>query len=335
MDKFEKYLIEELCNRYGCVLNEFENYKYSHQFWTAKFKVNDLEHYIIFSHENDFKYIDNSSCSNISVSDIYDNFIIKVLLVDKKVVLQQYLDARGKGKLIVIDKEKGKILYCDDDILQIGDILQNLMNSIQSNSEKGNYLVTWTLIGINVIIYIICAILSRNPIDIDINVLNRLGAKNNELILNGEYYRLFTCMFLHGGLIHIASNMYSLYCVGYMVEKVYGKVKYLAIYLISGIISSVFSFLFSDAISIGASGAIFGVLGAVFLFGFMLRDKIGKQLLINIVSVIVLNIFITMSVPNIDIFAHIGGFIGGVLISLILGRNLWSKAGKNRVESKE
>ncbi|WP_234122183.1 rhomboid family intramembrane serine protease [Clostridium hydrogenum] len=328
MDKLEKYLIEELCNKYGCVLNEFENHEYSHQFWTAKFKVNDFEHYIIFSHEKDFKYIDNSSCSNINISDVYDDFIIKVLLVEKRTVWQQHLEFKGKGKLIVIDKETREILYCDNDILQIGDILQNSMSLIQDNSEKNKYLVTWTLIGINVIVYIICAILSRNPIDIDINVLNRLGAKNNELILNGQYYRLFTCMFLHGGLLHIASNMYSLYCVGYMVEKVYGKAKYLSIYLISGIISSVFSFLFSDAISIGASGAIFGVLGAVFVFSFMMRDKIGKQLLINIVSVIVLNIFITMSVPNIDIFAHIGGFIGGVLISLMLGRNLWSKKAK-------
>ena len=138
-------------------------------------------------------------------------------------------------------------------------------------------LVTYILICINILIFIITAFLSKNIYNIDLYTLIALGAKVNELINNGQVWRLLTCAFLHGGLAHIAFNMYSLKIIGSEVEYVYGKVKYIGIYLISALGGSIFSYLFNaDSISVGASGAIFGLLGAMLIFGIRHKNKIGK-----------------------------------------------------------
>ncbi|MCS4483449.1 rhomboid family intramembrane serine protease [Clostridium botulinum] len=125
-------------------------------------------------------------------------------------------------------------------------------------------------------------------------------------------------MFLHGGLIHLALNMYALNAIGPLVEIYFGKAKYLIIYFISGILSSYFSYLFSSSVSIGASGAIFGILGATLIIAYTNRKKGGKEFLNNIISVIVVNLILGFSIPNVDNFGHIGGLIGGVIITFVL-----------------
>lgn len=189
--------------------------------------------------------------------------------------------------------------------------------------EYKKSIITIALISVNVIMYIITAILSGDIMDSDIRVLIFLGAKVNELICSGEYYRLITAMFLHGGLMHLLLNMYALNALGPFVEKVYGSAKYVIIYFVAGIVSSIFSYMFSEGISIGASGAIFGLFGAVLIFSLKMKDRVGKGMLKNIVSVIGINIFIGISIPNIDNLAHLGGLVGGILISLMF---------KNKIE---
>lgn len=125
-------------------------------------------------------------------------------------------------------------------------------------------------------------------------------------------------MFLHGGIVHVAVNMYSLYAIGPMVERVYGKAKYIAIYFISGILASIFSYAFSTSVSIGASGAIFGLLGAVLIFAFKSKGKTGSGFIKSILSVIFINIFIGATLPNIDNFAHMGGLLGGMLVAFLV-----------------
>ena len=135
------------------------------------------------------------------------------------------------------------------------------------------------------------------------------------LVLHGQNLKsLVTGMFLHGGLIHLALNMYSLYAIGPLVERVYGKAKYIAIYFIAGIASSLFSYIFSDSISIGASGAIFGILGATLVFAITIRKTVGKDFYNNILQVMVVNLIIGFSIPNIDNFGHIGGMLGGIIM---------------------
>ncbi|MBP1744795.1 MAG: conserved rane protein (rhomboid family), partial [Firmicutes bacterium] len=166
--------------------------------------------------------------------------------------------------------------------------------------------------------YAVTAFLSQDIINSNIYVLVFLGAKVNSLIAAGEIWRLATCMFLHGGIFHLALNMYSLYAVGPVIENFFGKKKYTAIYFISGICSSLLSFYMTPEISIGASGAIFGVLGACLVFAVKMKNRIGKDFMINVIAVIGINLFLGFSVSMVDNFGHIGGLIGGIASSLIL-----------------
>lgn len=184
--------------------------------------------------------------------------------------------------------------------------------------EKDLFTITNALIIINIIVFIISAVLSRNLVDINIYVLVALGAKVNFLIDKGEYYRLFACMFLHGGLIHIAFNMYALKSIGYLTENIYGKLKFSIIYIISGLVASYFSYKLSDGIAVGASGAIFGLLGAALVFAYKEKHRIGKEFFIEILKVIGINIFIGLTISNIDNYAHLGGLLAGIISSFII-----------------
>jgi len=136
----------------------------------------------------------------------------------------------------------------------------------------------------------------------------------------GQYYRLLTGMFLHGNIFHLAFNCYALYVIGKQLESFLGKIKYTIIYLFSGIIGSFFTCIFTgDAASIGASGAIFGLMGSLVYFGYHYRVYLGTTLKSQLIPLIVLNLMYGFMVPGIDNFAHIGGLIGGVLITSSIG----------------
>lgn len=138
---------------------------------------------------------------------------------------------------------------------------------------------------------------------------------------DGEYFRLFTSLFLHAGIFHLLCNMYSLYVIGPQSESFYGKLKYLFIFLFSGISGSILSVAFSDmnAVSVGASGAIFGLLGSILYFGYHYRVYLGNVMKSQIIPIIILNLLIGFSFSGIDNFAHVGGLIGGVFASMAVG----------------
>jgi rhomboid protease GluP len=169
--------------------------------------------------------------------------------------------------------------------------------------------------------YILTAFLSGSIFNADVYALIALGAKQNTLIVQGEYYRFITAMFLHGGIIHLGFNMYALKAIGPTIEKAFGKIKYLLIYFLGGAISVIASFVFSEEVSIGASGAIFALLGSTLILALRMKDKLGKEMVRNILSVIAINIFIGFSMPNIDNFAHIGGLVGGIAVTSLLKNN--------------
>src|SRR6266851_6050905 len=137
-------------------------------------------------------------------------------------------------------------------------------------------LVTNILIGINVAVYLILAFLSRS-VDIDPNVLLTAGAQYGPLVAHGEYWRIFTAMFLHFSITHIGLNMLSLFFIGTAVEVFYGKWRYLVIYLASGIAGGIATYFLSapTVIAAGASGAIFGVFGALGIFYLFNRRSLG------------------------------------------------------------
>jgi rhomboid protease GluP len=249
--------------------------------------------------------------------------LIKVCLLDNNEGSPEHIELSYEEDAVTIDINSGRLLAYGYKAEETAQELVSLMEHYrsrryESKSENGKPWVTYGIILINIIVYIITALLSGDIFDSDINVLVFLGAKYNEAIVQGEYYRLVACMFLHGGILHLVLNMYALNSVGPLVESVYGKLKFLVIYVLSGIVSSLLSFLFSEGISIGASGAIFGLLGTTLVYAITMRRNIGKGFLRNIASVITINLFIGFSMPNIDNFGHLGGLIGGVITAFIL-----------------
>lgn len=309
-----KYIINHLCDIYGYSIEEFISNDDLNRFWGITKEVDGLRTNIVFLDNEE--YANHYFSNEKAVIENQEKKLIKVLFVNEE---KDQETLRNISNLIIINTFNNNILITSDVIEgeanQIVTVLNSLEENNQTNSRKCP--ITLTIIGINVLLYIITAILSKNLFSSDINVLVQLGAKYNEGIIAGEYYRLITCMFLHGGIVHLALNMYALYAIGPLIENIYGRLKYIIIYFISGICASILSFMMSPSISIGASGAIFGLLGATLIFAINMRDRIVKGFLSNILSVIVVNIVIGVSIANVDNFGHIGGLIGGIVCSLI------------------
>ena len=157
------------------------------------------------------------------------------------------------------------------------------------------------------------------------------GAKVNEFIVRGQYWRLFTAMFLHVGIIHLFFNSYALYVYGRVVEPLFGKGKFLTIYLISGLMGSLFSYMLSPNPAAGASGAIFGLMGSLLYFRrnyrYIYDRAIGPQLII----IMGINLLYGFLQPGIDNWGHIGGLIGGFLTGSALGLYREKNLSRNRI----
>lgn len=148
------------------------------------------------------------------------------------------------------------------------------------------------------------------------------GAKDNIAIAAGDqYYRFFTMMFLHGGLLHLLFNTIALTSFGSEIERITGSQRFLGIYFVGGAMGGVASYVFTANPAVGASGAIFALIGAEIIFIWLNRAVFGertKQMLGSVGFTAIANIGIGFSVPNIDNMAHIGGLIGGLLCGFCL-----------------
>lgn len=178
-------------------------------------------------------------------------------------------------------------------------------------------IVTYIIMAVCIILFILMELSGGST---NSQILLKYGANLDILVKNGEYYRLFTCIFLHIGIMHLICNMYSLYVIGREVESLFGKVKYIIIFILSGIFGSIMSIAFThNTISAGASGAIFGLLGALLYFGINYRTYLGEAIKRTIIPIIVVNLIISFFAEGIDLAAHIGGLVGGVLVSMMVG----------------
>ena len=214
-----------------------------------------------------------------------------------------------------------KLKFSEEGIQLFMKITNDINNHNKTDAEKVNEVfkmkrpyITYALIIINVLLYFIP--LLTGSYDKLINDFCIYAPA----IKSGELYRLFTGIFLHGNLLHLVFNCYALYILGMQLESFMGKVKYLIIYLFAGLTGALFSMIFSNySASIGASGAIFGIMGAIVYFGYHYRVYLGNVIKSQIIPVIVLNLAIGFLSSGIDNFAHIGGLIGGFLITMGLG----------------
>jgi len=160
-----------------------------------------------------------------------------------------------------------------------------------------------------------------------INIL----AKYNENIWAGEYWRIITSIFIHKSFFHFFINSVAIYCFGMILESFIGRWKFLAQYLLSGIFGNLFSLLFNDKPSIGASGAIWGLIGGLAVFVWQNRMHLpGKHIamiLLALVPFIAYNQIFGFNLEGIDEMAHLGGFAGGCLVAWIINVNIAVKSG--------
>lgn len=212
--------------------------------------------------------------------------------------------------------------------------MDDIRNAAQE-TEEGNRRVmlhipvakprlTYVLIGINAAIFVIAFFVLS---EFQRNDLYNWGASNQFFVLQqGEFHRLLTAMFLHGGIAHVVFNMLALYYIGQNVERFFGTLRFALIYFLGGLAGSVLSVLLNDAqtFSVGASGAVFAIVGAELVFLYQHRKLFGdmaKAQLRNLLFIAVINLGVgfasnaTTGGVAIDNWGHIGGLIGGVALA--------------------
>jgi rhomboid protease GluP len=178
--------------------------------------------------------------------------------------------------------------------------------------------VTYVLLGITVLVFLV-QLVTEYVFGQDLAAA--MGLKVNDLIIGGEIWRLFTPMFLHASILHIGFNMYALFALGPSLESYYGHGRFLALYLLSGFAGNVISFLFSANPSLGASTAIFGLIGAEAIFLYRNRSILGaraQRALGNVIFILVINMVFGLT-PGIDFWGHMGGLLGGTFFAWFAG----------------
>lgn len=234
-------------------------------------------------------------------------------------------DFKNYDKICTIYPDIDKIKYKEDG----AKLFVKLTNEINKKSEKDakeaesiftikKPIITYGLIGINVLIFILMYLFGDGSYNA--NTLLSFGACYGPYVKAGEYYRLLSSCFIHIGIVHLLLNCYALYIVGRQLESFYGKFKYLIIYLVSGIIGNIFALAFSFSyISAGASGAIFGLLGSLLYFGYHYRIYLGNVMRSQIIPIIFINLALGFVLSGVNVSAHIGGLMVGVIISIVVG----------------
>ena len=258
----------------------------------------------IFTDTNDDIRIDNTK--------EIDNFIIKTKkdLIDKDGIISLFPSINEE----TTNNSKGL------------DFLLNFSNDINKKTAKENkyyesvfkpkkIVITNILIIINVISYILAVLLTNTGI---YDVYSSF-ALQKVAVKNGEIYRLITNGFLHADIIHLFLNMYSLRIIGTQIESFVGKKKFSIVYFVSLITGSLLAISINNNWGVGASGAIFGLIGALLYFGYHYRIYLGSVIKTQIIPLLAFNLILGFIIPSIGVFAHIGGLIGGILCMMMLG----------------
>lgn len=214
---------------------------------------------------------------------------------------------------------KDKVNFKKSDAVNLFEMTEELNNKTVNEDKKlakvfmGNDkpVVTTILIALNVIMFLLSVF--------DYSFVINTFANYYLNVKNGEVYRLITAAFVHANILHIFFNMYALYALGPQIEKFYGRKRYLLIYLGSALLGSLLSVVLTNNVSVGASGAIFGLFGAMLYFGYKYRATLDGFLRSGIIPVIVINLLLGFMIPGIDVYGHIGGLLGGLVLSYAFG----------------
>ena len=274
-------------------------------------------------------------------TDIGDNFKKKIENSKryKYITIEEEKDINDNEILNKHFKDiKDNMSFDEDGYDLLGKITSDISQKNVNDNERYNNMykqkkpiITFILIAINIIVFALMYILGNGSESTQ--TLIKFGANYGVLTKAGEYYRLITCAFLHIGILHLICNMYSLYVLGPTIEHFFGKGKFILIYLYSAIIGSLFALTFqgNQVVTAGASGAIFGLLGALLYFGFSYRGYVGNRIINQVIPVILINLLIGFTSTGISNSAHIGGLIGGLAISFMLGAEMKDENKSSRI----
>ena len=175
---------------------------------------------------------------------------------------------------------------------------------------NGKPLLTYVFIVIQLVVFLWMEIHGGST---NTSTLIKYGAKVNALIYQGEWWRLITPIFLHSGFLHLVMNTLALYFLGLTVERIFGNIRFLFIYLFAGVTGFISSFLFSPIVSVGASGAIYGCFGALLYFGTIYPKLFSRKIGLNLIVVLGINLVFSFTSSGIDNYGHLGGLAGGFL----------------------
>ncbi|MET3979886.1 rhomboid protease GluP [Mucilaginibacter sp. UYP25] len=198
-------------------------------------------------------------------------------------------------------------------------------------------LITMLIIGLNIAVFIAMVLAGFGVVSFDSEDLLRWGANYGPAVENGEWWRVVTCTFLHGGLMHLLGNIYGLFLVSLILESIFNKFQFISIYLICGIGGSLASLLWHpNSVGVGASGAIFGLYGVYFILYILNKSEIraSKAILIGSLIFIGLNLLIGLT-GNIDNAAHVGGLITGIIAGFAFSFFIPTKKAKRKYARKK
>jgi rhomboid protease GluP len=187
---------------------------------------------------------------------------------------------------------------------------------MQTISSSQRYKITYVLIALNIAVYVYTSLAGGNFLKTYYTETTVQWVQYNAAVFHGAYYQLFTAMFLHGDIVHLAGNMLFLLVFGLRGEEMFSLPEYLGIYYLGGLAGNVFSLVLGpDLFSVGASGAIFAMFGACAIYA---RRSIGQ----SIVGAMVFGFFLLIisSGENVNYFAHIGGLVAGLAMGYVLAR---------------
>lgn len=248
---------------------------------------------------------------------------------DKAILVNNYVIATDTQKED-IDKLSDVFVFGSKELLpieaqtqmEIEKLKMNMVTHMSVNVKapvkktwKDQFLWTYVLIAMNALVFLAMTLMGGST---NTYVLALFGAKVNELIVAGEWWRFITPAFIHIGMTHLLMNMVSLFILGTMVEKIFGGWRFLIIYFVSGLTGVIASFVYSDSLSAGASGAIFGLFGALLYLIIKKPQIYWKTLGVNVLLLLGINLVYGFVVSSVDQYAHIGGLIGGLLAAYIV-----------------
>ncbi|WP_130859826.1 rhomboid family intramembrane serine protease [Gracilibacillus phocaeensis] len=236
---------------------------------------------------------------------------------DQQDLARFFQEVKLKEPLSFTIQTQGLALSYEVTALQkrITDYHQQTLKDVQAVFQRAKPYMTYLLLAINLIMFFL---LESNGGSTNTETLIDYGAKYNVAILDGEWWRILSSMFLHIGFVHLILNMLALYFIGTLVEGIYGNVRFTLIYFLSGIAGGLCSFAFSPSVGAGASGALFGLFGALLYFGLKKPNLFFQTIGANVLFIVAINVVFGFVVPQVDHGAHLGGLVGGFLVAAMV-----------------